>query len=40
MSQDRVQAEEYKRQGNAYYTSQDYERAKEFYSKAIGNFFI
>ena len=40
MSQEKMQAEEYKRQGNAYYSSKDYEKAKEYYSRAIGNFSL
>lgn len=33
---DKSQAEEYKRQGNERYAVRDYERARQFYTKAIG----
>lgn len=33
----KAKAEEYKAKGNQYYAARDYERAKQLYTKAIGN---
>lgn len=36
----KLQAEEYKKKGNEAYKSQDYSKAKEYYTNAICNHFL
>ncbi len=40
MDPKKIAAEELKRQGNEEYNAKNYLRAKEYYTKAIGMFFV